>query len=183
MGCGSPSPLQIVCGSHLRLRAVGNLIPTQRDSLSRTLMRTPVVKRQTLPKSGFCQFFPLWLSQAQSVPGNVFRLHFRRLVHQRRCTKHLLRFSRHGNDECSDRSEWSLRPRNISVPSYRPMQREGSTATVCQLVPGSGEGQHTSTRHGYRHLYQSRSGCPIKAKGSGSTAYVLLCVRDAGHAS
>jgi hypothetical protein len=155
--------------------------PTARKDAGRTvtsaepcLGRPPVGKRQTLPKSGFSHFFPLWLSRAPSVPGNVFRLHFRRLVHQRHCTTHVLRFARHGNDECSDRSEWSLRPRNLSVPSYRPMQREGSTATVCQLVPGSGEGQHTSTRHGYRHLYPSRSGGPIKAEGSGSTAYVLL---------
>jgi len=113
----------------------------------------------------------------------VFRLHFRRLVHQRRCTKHLLRFSRRYNDECSNRAAWSLRPRNLSVPSYRPLQREGSTATVRPWVPGSGEGQHPSTRYGYRRLYQSRSGCPIKAKGSGATAYVRLGVRDAGHAS
>jgi hypothetical protein len=99
--------------------------PQQTAGRLLTLMRPPVVKRQTLPKSGFCQFFPLWLSRAQSVPGNVFRLHFRRLVHQRRCTKHVLRFSRRCNDECRDRSEGSLRPRNISVPSYRPLQREG----------------------------------------------------------
>ncbi len=30
-------------------------------------------------------------------------------------------------------------------------------------------------------MEQSRSGCPIKAEGSGATASVLLGVRDAGH--
>jgi hypothetical protein len=111
-------------------------------------MRTPVVKRPTLPESGCCQFFPLWLSRAQSIPGHVFRLHCRRLVHQRRCTTHVWRCSRHGHGECRDRSGGARRPRHISVPSYRPLQRDGATATVGQFVPGSGEGQHTSTRHG-----------------------------------
>src|SRR5919108_5972003 len=39
----------------------------------------------------------------------------------------------------------SLRPRNLSVPSYRPTQRSGWTDPVRQLVSGSGEGQHTGT--------------------------------------
>src|SRR5262245_20049664 len=39
----------------------------------------------------------------------------------------------------------SLRPRNRSVPAYRPTQREGYMETMRQLVPGSGEGQHTET--------------------------------------
>ena len=38
-----------------------------------------------------------------------------------------------------------LRPRNVSVPSYRPSQKEGCTGCVRQLVSGSGKGQHTST--------------------------------------
>src|SRR5439155_7282563 len=46
----------------------------------RTLMRTPVVKRQTLPKSGFSNFFRCASSQASSASGNVFRLDFRLLV-------------------------------------------------------------------------------------------------------
>jgi hypothetical protein len=37
--------------------------------------------------------------------------------------------------------------------------------TARQLVPGSGEGQHTSTRRDYRRRLRSRSGCPIKREG------------------
>jgi hypothetical protein len=50
----------------------------------------------------------------------------------------------------------SLRPRNISVPSYRPIQKDGGTVTVHQLVPGSGEGQHTGTV-GDHHRRERRS--------------------------
>jgi len=40
-------------------------------------------------------FFRCASGQASSVSGNVFRLHFRLLVRERDCTKHLLRVSRH----------------------------------------------------------------------------------------
>jgi hypothetical protein len=42
----------------------------------------------------------------------------------------------------------SPRPRNDTVPSYRPIQRVGfrPPGESVQLVPGSGEGQHTSKR-------------------------------------
>src|SRR5215813_2021425 len=46
----------------------------------------------------------------------------------------------------------SWRPRNISVPSYRPTQRDGCTSGVRQLVPGSGEGQHTGTVDDYHRV-------------------------------
>jgi hypothetical protein len=36
-------------------------------------------------------------------------------------------------------SQGFLRPRNRSVPSYRPTQRSGYTGPVHQCVPGSGE--------------------------------------------
>jgi hypothetical protein len=48
---------------------------------------------------------------------------------------------------------------------------------VRQLVPGSGEGQHTSTVYDSRRLYRSWSRRPIKRSGSGNGAYVLICVR------
>jgi hypothetical protein len=60
-----------------------------------------------------------------------------------------------------------LRPRNISVPSYRPMQRGGSTQRVCQLVPGSGEEQHTCTGSDARHISRAGANVQSKAKGSG----------------
>ena len=59
-----------------------------------------------------------------------------------------------------------LRPRNISVPSYRPMQSGGSTQCVGQLVPGSGEGQHTWTRSDARRI--SRAGADVQSQAEGS---------------
>ena len=70
-----------------------------------------------------------------------------------------------------------LRPRNISVPSYRPTQKGGCTSTVRQLGPGSGEGQHMSTVCGFRRLYRSGSRRPINRAGSGPSADVLMGVQ------
>jgi hypothetical protein len=49
-------------------------------------------------------------------------------------------------------SHHALRPRNVSVPSYRPMHSSGCTACVRPLVAGSGEGQHTCTVRDSRRL-------------------------------
>jgi hypothetical protein len=46
-----------------------------------------------------------------------------------------------------------------------------------QLGSGSGEGQHTITISHFRHMYRSRSRCPIKGAGSGQSAYVLMGVQ------
>jgi hypothetical protein len=46
-----------------------------------------------------------------------------------------------------------------------------------QLVPGSGEGQHTITIRYFRHMARSESRRPIKRAGSGQSAYVLMGVR------
>jgi hypothetical protein len=59
-----------------------------------------------------------------------------------------------------------LRPRNLSVPSYRPMQSGGSTQRVRQLVPGAGEGQHTCTGSDARRI--SRAGADVQSKAEGS---------------
>ena len=93
------------------------------------------------------------------------------------CTKHLWRFYRHADGDCRETLHRPLRPRNVSVPSYRPRQRGSCTSPVHQLVPGSGEGQHTSTVCDSRRLYWSWSRRPIKRSGSGNGAYVLLGVR------
>ena len=45
-----------------------------------------------------------------------------------------------------------------------------------QLVPGSGEGQHTGTSGNFRHMTRSESKRPIKRAGSRHTAYVLPSV-------
>jgi hypothetical protein len=60
-----------------------------------------------------------------------------------------------------------LRPRNISVPSYRPMQSGGATPCVCQLEPGSGEGQHTWIGSAARRSSGAGADVQSKAKGSG----------------
>lgn len=48
---------------------------------------------------------------------------------------------------------------------------------VCQLVPGSGEGQPTSTVCDDCHMPRSQSERPINAKGSGRSADALMRVR------
>jgi hypothetical protein len=58
-----------------------------------------------------------------------------------------------------------LRPRNISVPSYRPPQQGGYTVAVRQCASGSGEGQYTSSLCDQRRMARSRSGCPSNRRG------------------
>ena len=149
--------------------------PMEHPSL--TLMRTPFVKRHTPPRSGFCQIFSA-RGQAERRPSLATCSVFISVCGciQRDCTKHLLRVCRHRDG--SDRECWhgSLRPRNISVPSCRPMQKRGYTCGVRQLGPGSGEGQHTSTLSDQHRMSRSQSGCPINREGSENNAYVLLRV-------
>ena len=104
-------------------------------------MRPPVVKGQKYPLSGFLLFFRLVDS---SIVGHRQRVltWFHMLVPQRGCTKHLLRFARHVHDECRNSAVCFLRPRNISVPSYRPRQRQDKRQTFSSEGSGSGEGQH-----------------------------------------
>src|SRR4030095_2670 len=58
-----------------------------------------------------------------------------------------------------------LRPRNISLPSYRPTRQGGYTFSVRQFASGSGDGQHTSTLGDHRRMSRSRSGRPINRGG------------------
>jgi hypothetical protein len=67
-----------------------------------------------------------------------------------------------------------LRPRNISVPSYRPMQSSGSTPCVGQFGPGSGEGQHTCTGSDARRMCRAGADVQSKAKGSGQQCLCAL---------
>jgi len=59
-----------------------------------------------------------------------------------------------------------LRPRNIAVPSYRPRQSGGATQYVCQVGPGSGEGQHTWIGSDARRI--SRAGADVQSQAKGS---------------
>jgi len=92
-----------------------------------TLMRTPVVKRQTLPQSGLCPLFPLGVSWAPSVPGHVFRLYCRRLVPQRR-----------GPTPCWRGPSWGTRPRDLVRETARLFgyQRTGQRVepTICRGI-------------------------------------------------
>src|SRR4030095_13923687 len=103
------------CESTWAFQRISSSVPAQH----RTLMRPPVVKRPTLPRSGFFPFFPLGFRLVSFASGNAFGLHFRLLAHRRGCTKHLLRFSRRGDNECRDRSaglcalETALHPRTV----------------------------------------------------------------------
>jgi hypothetical protein len=132
-------------------------------------------------RADFLLFFRYGLGRTPSAPGNVFCLHFRLLVPRRGCTTHVLRFARRRDDEGRARFGCALRPRNRSVPSYRPMQSGGGTASVRQLVPGSGEGQPTSTMFDSCHIQRGQSGRLINGTGSGCAAYVLVrvCQRNA----
>ena len=100
----------------------------------RTLMRTPFVKRQTSPGSGFCTFFPpcrSWGSHPLATCSDVVSLGW--------CSAHGLHQTL---IEGLPPSPWrwpravvgSLRPSNISVPSYRPMQKRGDISLCASEV-------------------------------------------------
>jgi hypothetical protein len=72
----------------------------------------------------------------------------------------------------------SLRPRNLSVPSYRPIQKDGCTETVHQLVPGSGEGQHTGTIDDYHRMDRREAhacGLLLSSLPFSTIAYQRVC--------
>ena len=73
-------------------------------------------------------FFRCASGPAPSASGTVCRLRFRWPVPPRDCTKHVLRVCRHPMAAYREYRHGSLRPRNFSVPSYRPMQTRGCTA-------------------------------------------------------
>jgi hypothetical protein len=91
------------------------------------LMRTPVVKRQTSPESGFLLFFRrvapgvviLWqrvLTWFRSAGAALMWLH-----------QTLIEGLPPVQGDCRELWYGSRRPRNISVPSYRPTQKRGCT--------------------------------------------------------
>ena len=60
--------------------------------------------------------------------------------------------------------EHASRPRNSSVPSYRPIQSERALAhDQSQLVPGSGEGQPTWSRGGTQRVELCRGGAGVES--------------------
>src|SRR5712691_8846027 len=100
------------------------------------------------------------------------------------CTKHLLRFYHRPSDDCRKLYAWFLRPRNLSVPSYRPIQRSGSTYIVVQLEPGWGEEQPTSTVGDYRCIRQEREQMSNQSAGLRVSRPIrALAFNDAVHAA
>src|SRR4030095_9496820 len=71
------------------------------DGPGLTLMRPSFVKRQTTPMERFFSFFPLpGFRRGQQSVSCTNLISVRGANHQRGCTKHLLRFYRHGKDDC-----------------------------------------------------------------------------------
>ena len=128
-------------------------------------MRPPFVKRQTTSRSGFfAVFFRLFFPGKVNVRARGLTAFPSTGAAEVCCTKHVLRFYRHCDGECRETLYRPLRPRNISVPSYRPTQQGGCTFAVRQFASGSGEGQHTSPLGDHRRMSRSRSGCPINRR-------------------
>ena len=151
--------------------------------LGRTLMRTPVVKRQTTPRSGFFAFFPpcrSWCRHPLATCADVVSLGW--------CGEHGLH---HTLLEGLPPAPWrwpravvgSGRPRNISVPSYRPLQKRGSISL------GTSEGQvrvRGSTRQPSGTATRwpgARGGVQAHAQGQGKAPLGSRAFGDAMRAS
>ena len=98
---------------------------------SRTLMRPPVVKRQTTPRSGFLAFFPLGWSRRSRHPGACSDF-----ISTDRRRQHVAAPHTSGGSvamamaSAERHQRGPLRPRNVSIPSYRPIQ-QGAARSVC----------------------------------------------------
>lgn len=121
-----------------------------------TLIRPPVVKAQTSPVGGGGAA-PV-ASEARrgkrrASAGLISQCGVRSLSAV--CTKHLSRFTRGRGPGPSRARGLSLSPRNSSVPSYRPIQTEGSASAVamgrrrrCPVSSGLGGGAaHSPSVH------------------------------------
>jgi hypothetical protein len=130
----------------------------------RTRMRPLVVKRPTTPRSGLLLFF-------RRVGLGAGGLRFRALTAfpslQYRQPLSAPHTSGGALALALARAEAHepLRPRNISVPSYRPPHQGGDTGAVRQCAAGAGEGQYTSALGDHRRRSRSRSGGPITRRG------------------
>jgi hypothetical protein len=109
----------------------------------------------------FSAFFP-WQGQRPGSWANLISFYRCRgsMLHQT-----LIEVLPPSRGDCRATLSRPLRPRNLSVPSYRPTQQGGCTFFVRQLASGSGEGQHTSPLCDHRRMSRSRSGCPINRRG------------------
>ena len=93
-------------------------------------------------------------------------------------TQHFLRLARRRDDEGRGTFHGDpLRPRNRSVPAYRPPQRGGCRGQVRQVGTRLERGAAHRNRVDQRQMCWSSSGRPINAPGSGTKASRRLCGR------
>jgi hypothetical protein len=102
-------------------------------------MRSPVVKRQTTPVSGFFAFFPLFQGRRRQQP--VSCPDFISVWVQRPCgcTKHVWRLCHHGHGECRGTSAWSSAASKFLgalVPSYAKRRLSGDRSPVSARLGG-----------------------------------------------
>jgi hypothetical protein len=153
------------------------------DIPSRTLMRTPVVKRQTSPESGFFAFFPpcrSWCNHPLATCSDLVSLGW--------CGAHGLH---HTLIEGLPPSPWrwpravggSRRPRNISVPSYRPMQKRGSISLCASEVQGRVRGSTRQPSGPSTSWTGARGGVQANAQGQGKVPLCSWAFGDAMDAS
>jgi len=114
---------------------------------------------------------------------NVFCLHFRRLVRQCGCTKHLLRVDRHHHGNCREPVHDFLRPRNISVPSYRPTQKRGCTSLCASEAQVRVRGSTQLPRVALAVCTGAEAGVQSNAQGQGIAPMCSGAFADAGGAS
>ena len=155
----------------------------QSGTPSRTLMRPPVVKRQTTPRSGLLAFFPPLRSRCrqQSVAGSdgmsVHRCQPSVAAPHTYGGSIAIEVARAESDACRP-----LRPSNIAVPAYRPTQKRGAMVRR-PCVPGAGEGQHPATLSDSRRLDSSGGGVQANAQGQDQAPRSAWAFGDAVEAS
>jgi hypothetical protein len=149
----------------------------------RTLMRTPVVKRQTSPESGFFAFFPpcrSWCRHPLATCSDLVSLGW--------CGAHALHHTRiEGRPPLWWR--WpravggSRRPRNFSVPSYRPLQKRGSISLCASELQVRGRGSTRQPSGTSTRGTGARVGVPAPAQGQGQAPLCSGAFGDAVRAS
>ena len=122
----------------------------------------------------FAIFFRCGSGRALYASGNVSWLHFRRLVHPCGCTKHLLRVNRHCDGDGREPVHSFLRPRNRSVPSYRPTQTRCCTSLCASEAQVRGRGSTQGPRVTLAICTGAEAGVQANAQGQGK----CLCAHE-----
>jgi hypothetical protein len=131
-------------------------------------------------RADFVLFFSAVEMLASLSSGNVFCLEFSRLVrHLWRCTTHVLRVDRHYYDGCRELSPSFLRPRNISVPSYRPLQKKGDTFRCASEGQARGRGSTQQPAKTFAIWTGARAGVQSHAQGPGTVPLCSIAFVDA----